>query len=815
MKTGNMTIKFISVLLVISILMPAVLFAKPQKAEAFWFATWLTDVGTTTTAVSTTAGTGVNTASLGLQIKDFAKEIGKQILMHIAAKLLQDMTKSTLNWINTGYWGNPLFVENPKSFFKDIAKYEIKILVDIFGYDSRLYPFGKDFALNAIYSYKRKLSDNAQYSLNQLFTDPILQRNYINDFNVGGWYGFMTNTQYPQNNYFGFQMLATEALADRLNGIAQNNIEKVNKALDQGMGFLSPQTCADNGGANEYNRSLTNQFKRPSYKSTVIYKFEPTVSNTGNDAEEYERQKAAYDQKYEEFRAADQAAWTRNNTCKNLVSTTPGSVVGNTVMSALASGQRLTELGATMGNSISALVDALLNKFTQKGLNALASKVNQLPPKDDWSYYGQTLGSPVDGSNTAWDAGPDEVVILNDFKQTVEDGINNTNTEIDLMNEIAQLISQIWPKARELDICIPGPNMGWQERLAEEMSRNSKELQGKLNDDDGKKSAQADLAFRELKFAVNFFKDWIKNKMMTELPNSIIYLDAVDEIKDLSQQSEELTDKKRLKTQALARLKAIQTALSDTDRFSTQPVPGSNTEKVLISLKKQYNATRDAISNTATIEDTRNELAVAQDKLNKLNALLNNPLNDPSPGCLAERKAKGWTSPSLSGQGSSYRDQGTEQNLFCDFPIQGGYDHESFRHANDNGNGKGVTHPEVPYVNAKDVLKWARWGGIFGNYTADINMNCNIIYKANILDYKGNIPGTTNLTEPYIPLPDEPGEEEGGGGEDEGGGGENGTPPHPNYANPPGVCATDDEIAGFLENNPDDSYRLPSAFPCN
>src|SRR3989338_8402003 len=102
---------------------------------------------------------------------------------------------------------------------------------------------------------------------------------------------------------------------------------------------------------------------------------------------------------------------------------------------------------------------------------------------------------------------------------------------------------------------------------------------------------------KELKFAVNFLKDWINNKMMTELPNSVIYMDAVDEIETLQQQAKELTDKRRTKMQALARLQAIKSALDDRANFSTQPAPGSAQEKVLITLRKQYDATRDAIFN--------------------------------------------------------------------------------------------------------------------------------------------------------------------------------------------------------------------------
>lgn len=804
------TTKLISALLIISTIAPAVLFSKPKKAEAFWFATWLTDVSTTSTAVSTATGTGLTATQTGISIKNVAKEITRQIFMTVARRFLQEMTKSTINWINTGNWGNPLFVENPSSFFNDIAKYEVRTFVDVIGYDPLRYPFGKNIALNTIDAFKRKFEDNAQYSLSKVINDPILLRDYRNNFNVGGWNGFLINTQYPQNNYVGFKMLATEELARKLAGTSQNAAQEVNTKLQQGMGFLSPQTCPSNPN---YPKA-TNPYNPPAFKETPYEMPQPRPDDFRTDYSSPDYTLNPFTPEYYDMVDFHRENWERTNkvnkenfnkkyNCpKGLVNTTPGSVVASQITNAMGSQFRSTELAAALGNSISAITDALLNKFIGSGLNSLATKVNPKPPVDDWSYLGNTLGSPSDSYGNAWSIGPDEVIVLNDFKQTIEDGINNTNTEVQLMDDIFQSLGQIWPKARELDICQPGPNLSWQNRMTEEMSRNSKELQGKLNDDDGKKSAKADLAFRELKFAVNFFKDWINNKMMTELPNSVLYMDAVDEIHDLAQQADELTNKKRAKTQALARLQSIQTALNDQDRFSTQPVPGSNGERVLVSLKKQYNAIASTVSNAATIDDARNELAIAKDKLSNLNEMITQ--------CGGERIAKGWTNP--GGRSSTYLDKGTEQNLFCDFPIQGGYDHESFRHANDNKNGKGVTHPEIPYVNAKDVLKWARWGGIFGNYTADINMNCDIIYKSNVLDYKGNLPGTINIVEPYVPLPDDTGDGDGDGGEDGG----NGTLPNPHYSNPAGgVCASDEEITAFLQNHPGDTGRLPSVFPCN
>lgn len=806
MTSKNKTIKFISALLIFSILAPSILFSRPKKVNAMPVFDAPVAVTTGATAGATATSATVETTSLGLQIKDVAKEIGKQLLMTVARRFLQEMTKGTINWINSGFHGSPLFLENPESFFKDIAKYEIKTMVDMFGYDLNRFPYGKDFALNTINSYKTQLGENAQYTLSKVMTDPVLLHNYQNNFNVGGWNAFLINTQYPQNNYLGFQMLATEALARKVQGTVQNNAQKVQTTLQQGLGFLSPETCPSNP---EYNKVMANAFQRPTFQSKIKFippdytqydnvdgSIIPEDSNNPIDKLAIERAARA---KYQEAKDKEKADWIKANTCPGgLVKTTPGSVVANQITSAMGSKFRETELAGAMGNSISAILDSLLNKFMGDGLTALASTTNPKAPVDEWSYEGQTLGSPAEeNTNSAWDVGPDEPILIDEFKEKIDEGIKNTNIELALISNssnanpgITQMMSQIWPQSQKLDMCQPGPDIGWEDRMTDEMTRNSKKLQEKASDDDGEKSAQADLVLKELKFAVNFFKDWINNNMMTELPNSVLYMDAVDEIETLSQQADELTDKRRIKNQALARLQSIKTALAS---ITTQPRVDSAQEKIMISLYKQYKATSDAVSNTTTIDNAKNELAIAKEKLINLKNL--------TTQCEAERK-KGnenghWTA---SGSTSTFintktNTSTTEKEIFCDAPIKGGYNHESFTHENDDevglfgriagtivgvaGGGVigykltgmlvgrtpigAVTHPEIPYVNAKDVLKWRGKLGLFG-HSASIQMSCNIIWKANVLDYKGNLPGTTTQIEEeniYAQLPNDEGSSEG------------------------------------------------------
>jgi hypothetical protein len=56
-----------------------------------------------------------------------------------------------------------------------------------------------------------------------------------------------------------------------------------------------------------------------------------------------------------------------------------------------------------MGNSLSAIFDALLNQLMAKGLNALSSKSNTPGSDDDFNYYGNTLNATTTGTSNTFD----------------------------------------------------------------------------------------------------------------------------------------------------------------------------------------------------------------------------------------------------------------------------------------------------------------------------------------------------------------------------------------------------------------------------
>ena len=378
MVTKNKIIqKFIPCLLIISILTPAIFSSfGVKKAEAQETAPIGVPVNDFPAQIYLKIITTNTTTSSIIDNKSWMQKLLEQLLKLAAKRLLAQMTQATINWINSGFHGSPLFLENPESFFRDIAKSQVKNLVDMIGYDTFRFPFGKEVALQVIDSYKSQLEINAQYTLSKVINDPDLLVQYRNDFNIGGWNGFLINTQYPQNNYLGFNMLIQQNLASRLEGTIMTPAQMVKDKLQQGLGFLSPQTCPSNP---KYNNGA-NEFLRPSYKPLPF------------DTEKYPG--ASGSLQWERENNAARAEWTKNNTCPGgLVSTTPGSVAANQVFNALNVPFLTTALDGALGNSLAAIFDALINKLLDTGLSALASTVSPAPPADNWSYNGQTLSS--------------------------------------------------------------------------------------------------------------------------------------------------------------------------------------------------------------------------------------------------------------------------------------------------------------------------------------------------------------------------------------------------------------------------------------
>jgi hypothetical protein len=412
---------------------------------------WIQSVNNFLTTTATTNTAIYDWQDLALALKRVAKEVLRQVLISVGHKLLDTMTQSTVNWINSGFHGSPLFVQNPGSFFSNIGKFEVKNIINMVGYDPKQ-PFGQQYALNLIAAYKAKSQNDMQSSLNLIINDPALATQYRNNFNYGGWNALLLNTQYPQNNWIGYNMMMNQTVASKLAGntSTSNTIQKAQTLLKQGNGFLSPTMCPSNiPNADAYNKSMANEFNPPQYptaakdeqfygklpacvhsclpgtgsnsvnnsSSTGSYSVNNSSSNgaskfpsTGTQSfacvidtsSPCTNQAAITDAENtaDALSGADKAQFAATSQCLNpngtsaLVATTPGAVVANHIMTALNLKTGVAGLDAALGNSFSAILNAFMNHFLSQGLSAMSSAISSSPSSNsNWSYDGQTLDS--------------------------------------------------------------------------------------------------------------------------------------------------------------------------------------------------------------------------------------------------------------------------------------------------------------------------------------------------------------------------------------------------------------------------------------
>ena len=172
----------------------------------------------------------------------------------IIKMLLQKLTVSTVNWINSGFNGGPAFVQDPSKFFGDIAQNQIlQFGAEING----ISPFSKDWIINNALAYKKKFADNATYSLNEMIaqTTPSCEgadgivtgcdEKFAQDFSVGGWNAWTAVTQVPANNPLGAKLMFDNEIQKRLAGTSQSVAQDTRDALQAANGFLGDYRCAD------------------------------------------------------------------------------------------------------------------------------------------------------------------------------------------------------------------------------------------------------------------------------------------------------------------------------------------------------------------------------------------------------------------------------------------------------------------------------------------------------------------------------------------------------------------------------------------
>ena len=347
----------------------------------------------------------------------------------LVKELLKQLTVSTVEWINTGAEGGPLFVRDPQRFWGDIAKNEILQ----FGFeisDETKYPFGKRFMQQRVRAIQNGFAKNAEYSLNDLIqktTPEFTDEEFLADFSKGGWAAWTFLTQVPANNPIGFQLLANNELDKRLEGTEISVGLEMRATLAQTGGFLNDVRCAD---PRNLSREAHNEAIRAAIKDPV----------NGGIA----------------------------GTCKRWEAVTPGTLIAEAATQTMHSTKDSLLQVDDLNSAIAAVLDAFLAKFTSSiavdGYAGFSDGAGYEADDGGLDIFGgksQTENDFTDYQrNSEWIENNPDFNIRTDLTQALIDEQRTYKEKLEEQNNVLYDLNKV---IFQLDYCIPGPHPGWEQ----------------------------------------------------------------------------------------------------------------------------------------------------------------------------------------------------------------------------------------------------------------------------------------------------------------------------------------------------------------
>ena len=305
--------------------------------------------------------------------------------------VLQEITRSIVNWINSGFNGSPSFVQNPGAFFLDIADQATGQFIkgDLAELCS---PFSIDIRIALSFKYRPNLQKRYACTLGTIISNSrnAIENASINgftagDFKQGGWPAFVSLTTEPQNNVFGAYLQADSDLSFRV----ANKQGQQQSEISQGKGFLSWRDCK---GVSE-------------------------TSDTPIDG-------GTYDPLTEKFVVSGSAIKDKS-ICPV---STPGSTIANSLEKQLNIPIEKLGLADEIGEIVNALFAQLATQVLQKGLAAVSKK-------DSYSG-GSYLDSVVDDLQNTKKAGDIGSRISDDIESYLSLAkrfMDNRNSSLEVM----------------------------------------------------------------------------------------------------------------------------------------------------------------------------------------------------------------------------------------------------------------------------------------------------------------------------------------------------------------------------------------------
>lgn len=170
-----------------------------------------------------------------LTIKELQLDVIAWALVNI---MLEEMIKSTTQWVNSGFQGSPTFVTDFNGWLTDLAD---KVAGDII-WRGGLGFLCSPFKLNVQLALDLQYSESRERFVSQCTLSSVvdnMENFFAGDFYAGGWDGWFEMTLNRQNNPYGAVL---EGQTKILAGIQGAQGEAIN-IYQAGRGFLGKEVC--------------------------------------------------------------------------------------------------------------------------------------------------------------------------------------------------------------------------------------------------------------------------------------------------------------------------------------------------------------------------------------------------------------------------------------------------------------------------------------------------------------------------------------------------------------------------------------------
>ncbi len=215
----------------------------PKPAYAYPVEDIVTEIQTGATHI-------IAIATKALQFATNNKEFALDPLAWMVSKMaIQTMTKSMVNWINSGFQGSPAFVTDLTSTLQQVSDRVAGSFLAKLASDPALRsPFQSQIAQSVGSKYylstsKDSFTQSHPYTLNKVTPDDTAFLG--GDFSKGGISAFFSAVANPENNPLGAQRLGQEELSNQTE--TAKTVQKTE--LDWGNGFLSWRNCPSGGSS--------------------------------------------------------------------------------------------------------------------------------------------------------------------------------------------------------------------------------------------------------------------------------------------------------------------------------------------------------------------------------------------------------------------------------------------------------------------------------------------------------------------------------------------------------------------------------------